>query len=175
MITSKQGINCANIVKEQAMSFCRCITDALNVAVQEGMLLNENSLCTNRNNPAVYADGRCDGGEMNTIKFSHNWNNKLECDMFTTIRKHTPDKHKYYTSEIGKEFRIMLNDLYQGMTVLDDVICARFDDIYYLLVEMDTGMKYHKAVGLFKSFGITEDTEVMILLFKKSKDVMEGR
>ena len=33
---------------------------------------------------------------MNTIKFSKNWNNKLNCDFFHTIRRSYPSKDKYY-------------------------------------------------------------------------------
>ncbi|MCG8208843.1 MULTISPECIES: hypothetical protein [Tenacibaculum] len=40
---------------------------------------------------------------MNTINFSSNWNNKLNCEYFTTIRIYNPIKHK-----IGNKFNVFL-------------------------------------------------------------------
>lgn len=40
----------------------------------------------------------------NSIKFSYNWNNKLNCNFFTTIRKVNP-MHK-----IGEVYQIMINE-----------------------------------------------------------------
>lgn len=30
---------------------------------------------------------------MNTLNFSKNWNNKLDCKVFTTLRLHNPNKY----------------------------------------------------------------------------------
>ena len=38
---------------------------------------------------------------MQTIKFNRNWNGKLACDIFTTIRIHSP--YKYKVGEIYKQ------------------------------------------------------------------------
>jgi len=44
-----------------------------------------------------------------TIKFSYNWNNKLENKAFTTIRIHNPKKYI-----AGKAFNIELNGTPKG-------------------------------------------------------------
>lgn len=45
---------------------------------------------------------------MGYIKFSHNWNNKLDCNIFTTIRDAT-DKFDYFRSMQGRVVDILLN------------------------------------------------------------------
>lgn len=39
---------------------------------------------------------------MELLKFTENWNNKLDCDVFTTIRLHNPIKYR-----IGKQFKLV--------------------------------------------------------------------
>lgn len=45
---------------------------------------------------------------MHKIKFSKNWNNKLNNTYFTTIRLHTLDKYYYYKGAINETFDILL-------------------------------------------------------------------
>ncbi len=45
----------------------------------------------------------------NKIKFSFNWNNKLENKAFTTIRIHNPNKYK-----TGNMYEIELNETPKG-------------------------------------------------------------
>ena len=47
---------------------------------------------------------------MNQIKFSHNWNNKLSNDIFTTIRRFTDEKFDYYKENLNKKFEVVLKN-----------------------------------------------------------------
>ena len=40
---------------------------------------------------------------MAELKFYQNWNQKLDCDFFTTIRRHTYEKETYYHELQEKE------------------------------------------------------------------------
>ena len=48
---------------------------------------------------------------MKKIKFSHNWNNKLDGVIFTTIRRSTPRKNDYYIGCQGEVFDVQLNKI----------------------------------------------------------------
>jgi hypothetical protein len=51
----------------------------------------------------------------NTIRFSYNWNNKLDNKAFTTIRLHNPKKYS-----VGNEYNIQINDQHKGVATLQD-------------------------------------------------------
>ena len=101
---------------------------------------------------------------MTQIKFSHNWNNKLNCTIFSTIRK---SKDYWYTQQ-NKPIEIMLNGVSMGTATLYKLIVLKFKDIRPATIEIDTGMEYNKALKLFKNFGIEKDTLVEILYFTKN-------
>lgn len=106
---------------------------------------------------------------MNKIEFSHNWNNKLSLDAWTTIRKWTADKEDYYISKETKVFDVYLTSDKQRF-----IKCRRtlmlverrlFEEIPYGLLVMDTGNP--NPIPIFRKFGITEGVECLILSFIK--------
>ena len=103
---------------------------------------------------------------MTTIKFSHNWNKKLNCDLFTTIRK----SKGYWKQHIGELIDVELEGAVCGKAELIDVDTMKFRDVSQLVVELDTGMVGADSIWLFKKFGIIQDTDVDILIFKKVKE-----
>ena len=71
---------------------------------------------------------------MNSITFSYNWNNKLQCKAFTTIRLYSPNKYK-----IGDTYKIILKKECIGagriIAIRNFLLIELNDDIAYL----DTG------------------------------------
>ena len=104
---------------------------------------------------------------MNQIKFSHNWNNKLEQPFFTTIRRATPEKREYYLEKCGSVFDVLLNGESINKAVLIDVQTKKYTDIDYYFLVIDTGNRYPKEI--FQKFGIENETECLVLLFQSKE------
>lgn len=102
---------------------------------------------------------------MKQIKFSHNWNNKLNNDIFTTIRKSTSEKQKYYNSLIGEQFEVMLKDSARGIATLLTVHEFEYRHIHPILLLLDTGIEdYYKIEKVFRKFGMTSVTDKFLIL-----------
>lgn len=102
------------------------------------------------------------------VKFSHNWNNKLDNDVFTTIRRYTPEKYRYYMSSVGETFDVVLKEKLYNTAILEGLFVAeKFSDIHDCIIMLDTGMTDPpKFNGLFANFGIKVETKSIILVFK---------
>jgi len=104
---------------------------------------------------------------MNKIKFSHNWNNKLNHNIFTTIRKYTEEKYHYYNDLMGSNFDVLLNNEKIKEANLIDIDICDFKTIPNGLLHVDTGMvNNYEIEDLFAKFGISENDRVLILTFK---------
>lgn len=100
---------------------------------------------------------------LKTLKFSKNWNSKLNNDVFSTIRKKgTGICH-------GDSVAVVLGDkVYKWVQVVGISEC-RYMDLSPVLLALDTGVTDLSVHGLFKQFGINTDdlnTEVEFLLLK---------
>ncbi len=104
---------------------------------------------------------------MNLIKFSHNWNQKLDQKIFTTIRKYDYKKWKYYRSLKDKQFRVVLNGKTYGEAILISVQSMSFKEMPEGLLCSDTGAEVKEAYKIFKKFGLDEYECTIILTFKK--------
>jgi len=105
---------------------------------------------------------------MPTIRFSHNWNKKLDGDVFTTVRKHEPDKCDYYLGCRGQTFTVMLDERKVGEAKLVEVFIQDYYEIPELFLRLDTGMvDMLKVKQLFNNFGIKDNDRCIILLFEK--------
>jgi hypothetical protein len=71
---------------------------------------------------------------MRQISFSYNWNKKLDCDAFTTIRLYQPEKYC-----IGEQYEIQLKKekLFEGVIV--DVKKFMLKDLSNFVAYLDTG------------------------------------
>jgi len=108
---------------------------------------------------------------MNQIKFSHDWNNKLSADIFTTIRRWTPEKEKYYHSSISERFNALLNGNKKSETVLEDVRVIRYCDIDINLLRLDTGIFDSMDIfKVFSKFGLRDIAEKMLILTFVKRD-----
>lgn len=68
------------------------------------------------------------------LEFTTNWNNKLNCDCFTTIRLHNPIKYC-----LGATFKVYLKGRYKGRAKLVDVRSVTIDQINNFISYIDTG------------------------------------
>ncbi len=110
---------------------------------------------------------------MNTIKFSHNWNGKLNQKVFTTIRNHTVEKYYYYLNATGSMFNVWLKGSGNINTVeLIDVSAFVYNDIPFPLIATDTGIKTAlEATILFKKFGMKSmQAKMIVLTFAVTKE-----
>lgn len=107
---------------------------------------------------------------MNEINFSKNWNNKLDCDVFTTIRKWTRDKDEFYKNRIDAKFRIILDGEFIGLARLRDRKAFRLDSLPRMLLKLDVGVaNKYEILKIFKELGIYEKDIVTVLLFERMK------
>lgn len=101
--------------------------------------------------------------DFKTIKFSQNWNRKLDNIIFSTIRK-----ENYYV-ELNDKVAIVLNDkLYKWCEVIAVATC-KFIEIGPILLTLDTGYEYEAAIKIFDNMGIPRypgDTLVKFYLLK---------
>lgn len=103
---------------------------------------------------------------MGAIKFCHNWNNKLNCKYFSTIRKHTEQKHQYYQNKIGHVYNVVLNGRTISTAILVGVRTSQYSNLPRELITLDTGIiNYTEQDNLFKKFGIQINDNVIVLLF----------
>lgn len=105
---------------------------------------------------------------MKEINFSHNWNNKLNCDIYTTIRRLTVEKYCYYERLEGEIFDVILKGkkIHQAKLIYVVRILARSDSLIYPLFAFDTGMERNEAMELFKKFKV-DVNDFILLVFKK--------
>jgi len=110
---------------------------------------------------------------MHCINFFRNWNNKLECDVFSTIRRDNVMYHQgnvfeiceidYKTREIKKRYG-SASIVYRKEFYLRDMGSA--------MAWLDTGMEKTKAIGLFmnmykyKNFNPNKEKLVYLVLKK---------
>jgi hypothetical protein len=107
---------------------------------------------------------------MKTIKFSHDWNNKITGPqkVFTTIRKHDEAKEKYYTKSKGEIFEVQLGEKKVGEAKLVEVNLIKLEHINLPFLMVDTGYTDpEKIMKLFKNFGVNLGENVIVLIFEK--------
>lgn len=68
------------------------------------------------------------------LEFSTNWNNKLNCECFTTFRRHNPATHVK-----GAEFDIYLKGVFKGKAKLVDLRVVTLDKVNDFAALLDTG------------------------------------
>lgn len=79
------------------------------------------------------------------IKFSYNWNNKLNCKAFTTLRLHNQTKYR-----VGKLFEIELNGKPMGKAILQEVRTASLKHLNEFVCFIDTGYSRAQTIGMLQ-------------------------
>lgn len=71
---------------------------------------------------------------MDRITFSYNWNNKLDCNCFTTLRKHVPSRF-----QSGKLFEVWFHGKPRCQVEVLDVKIITVDSLNSWIAYLDTG------------------------------------
>jgi hypothetical protein len=111
---------------------------------------------------------------MPVIRFAKNWNNKLDCNYFTTIRLYTDEKYKYYIHSLRKEFSVLLKGKKFCRAKLIEVEAT---DLSSILIQhlnyTDAGLDEFDFVRLLERFykkkpqWRDKDTDLLVLVFEK--------
>jgi len=104
---------------------------------------------------------------MNKLRFSKDWNHKLQCRVFTTIRKFNLKKYTWYQSKINEVFDVEVSGIVRFQARLCSVMFKKLNEIEPYLLFLDTGED--EPFKIFKKFGIGEEDEVIILLLDSKK------
>jgi hypothetical protein len=80
---------------------------------------------------------------LHIIRFSYNWNKKLDCKAFTTIRISNP--HKYIE---GQEYWIELKKNIISKAVIKSVIHLKLDTINDFIAYLDTGYNAAECIKI---------------------------
>lgn len=79
------------------------------------------------------------------INFSYNWNNKLNCKAFTTIRLKNVNK-----DQIGKEYNILLKKQLLKSAIIEDIKTIYFNQINEFIARVDTGYSAEETKNILK-------------------------
>ena len=80
---------------------------------------------------------------MKELKFSYNWNNKLDCKVFTTLRLSS----KY---EVGDLVEVKLNSLYKFNAIIIGKKVIKMEKINDYIAYLDTGYDTDECRGILK-------------------------
>ena len=110
---------------------------------------------------------------MFDLKFSYNWNHKLDCDAFSTIRLYNPFKHI-----LGNHCRIYLNNEDRGTGKLVAVHRFLLINLTASMSFIDTGYSVEECRNIFIKMYPKVNFETQQLCFmvvKKDKEVKNGK
>lgn len=111
---------------------------------------------------------------MGTIKFSYNWNNKLENKAFTTIRIHNPKKYIQ-----GKAFNIELNETAKGVAILQEKRTIKPDQLNDFICYLDTGYNSRETLQIlermYKNLNIQNTMFDLCLLVYQKQNKPESK
>ena len=102
---------------------------------------------------------------MRTINFSLNWNNKLDNQVFTTIRS------TFIPVQPGTSLMINLKGKLYCWAKVKECIKCKFSDINPLIIWLDTGYEPEQAFELFKTMGLdysNKEQECMLLILERT-------
>ncbi|MFV8335189.1 hypothetical protein ACNQF7_03770 [Flavobacterium sp. RSP29] len=108
---------------------------------------------------------------MEKLEFSTNWNNKLDCKCFTTIRIYNPQKHFK-----DNQFEVFLQRKYKGKVVVLGVVKTYLDKLNDYVCYLDTGYNKAETVELLRKMYKAKNIDfskkqITILLLQKVEPV----
>lgn len=87
---------------------------------------------------------------MERLKFSHNWNKKLDCDCFSTIRLWNPEKHFE-----GKEVEVYDNSVnpprFKGRAIYAIVSEFKLNQLKPAAAMLDTGYTLAETLNILRT------------------------
>jgi hypothetical protein len=101
------------------------------------------------------------------IRFSQNWNKKLDTAAFTTLRLHNPMRHQRL-----QVFKVMINSQHYCNAKLIAVKPMKLSEVDEYTARLDSGLPKHKFVEaikrMYKSKGLMYDKQLFdLLLFER--------
>jgi len=107
---------------------------------------------------------------MKNIQFYKDWNRKLGCDVFSTIRR-CIGLEDYYGDKIGSIFNVIANDKVLFPARLVSANLMPFSAIPPEVIMLDTGRADPtESLAIFESFygkGFSKATSFYVLIFEK--------
>lgn len=82
---------------------------------------------------------------MQQLKFSHNWNNKLNCNCFTTLRIENLNKYK-----VGNIFEVILKKEVLKKVMVIEVKSLYLHQLNEYISQLDTGYSTPETKEIFK-------------------------
>jgi len=107
------------------------------------------------------------------LKFVKNWNNKLYCHKFTTIRMHTKERAERYEAQIGTIFKITAPD-FKGVAKLVKIQTKLLWELTDAEMWYDAGYEREDFLKLMSNFYKNKDeyrgdfTPMLILFFERN-------
>jgi hypothetical protein len=102
---------------------------------------------------------------MEKLDFSANWNNKLDCKCFSTIRIYNQAKHFK-----GNQFDVFLNKKYKNKVIVLGTIITKLNELSDYICYLDTGYSREETIAILQKMFPRIDfktQKICILLLKK--------
>ena len=102
---------------------------------------------------------------MKTINFSYNWNNKLDCKAFTTLRLSNRNKYK-----IGETYAVNLKSKFIKNAQIIDIKTIWLHQINDYITYLDTGYNKEECINIIKKMYKSVDftkTKMDFILIKE--------
>lgn len=106
---------------------------------------------------------------MDEIAFSYNWNNKLDCKAFTTIRLHNPYKYRvgsfYRVGAIGHDFNVKIID----------IKVIPFGKINEYMARIDTGYSLEECKNIMRKMYSDIEDKTLVDFILLCREDTEGQ
>lgn len=101
---------------------------------------------------------------MRRIDFTYNWNNKLDCKCFTSIRVRNDKKFI-----IGENYMIFLNDKFLSDATIVDIKNFKIENLNNFMAHIDTGYSIDQTIKILQKMYKEnfDKQEYSFILFKK--------
>ena len=109
---------------------------------------------------------------MEKIEFTHNWNNKLDNDAFTTIRPH--NSHRY---QINSFYDIFYRDKLKGKACIVDIRRISVKQINNFIGYLDTGYSAFQTQQIIRKMYKCDDNfmiDFILLSYVKSEKTIDS-
>jgi hypothetical protein len=98
------------------------------------------------------------------LSFGTNWNNKLNCNAFTTLRLRNDRKY-----HVGARVNVWLNSIFKGRGTIVAVSCFTIDKINESIARVDTGYSAEECRNIiqemYKNFNPRIDWKTQVMSF----------
>lgn len=97
---------------------------------------------------------------IDPIRFSYNWNNKLQCKAFTTLRLHNPKKYK-----VGSIYPIYLEKTLLKWAKIKAIKQLKIFQLNDFMAHIDTGYNKEETIKILQKMYPTADWNTQELDF----------